>query len=267
MKQALTIAGSDSGGGAGIQGDLKTMLAHGVFGTSVVTAITAQNTFGITDTHDVPVATVEAQLVAVLDEFDIAAAKTGMLVSSAIVRTVAHVLGERQISNIVVDPVMVATSGQRLLRADAIDVIKGVLLPLALCVTPNLHEAEVLAEMRIESADDMRQSARRIREYGCRAVLITGGHAAFDRATDVLFDGREVHTFPSQPIAGKIFHGAGCAFSAAIVARLARGEPLLAAVGHAKAYVSRALATSPDIGTRHAVLNHFYSIGSDDGSE
>jgi hydroxymethylpyrimidine/phosphomethylpyrimidine kinase len=247
---ALTIAGSDSGGGAGIQADVKTLHAHGVFATTVVTAVTAQNSVGITHVHEVPVAIVEAQLVAVLDDFDIAAAKTGMLVSSAITHAVAAILRERKVPRIVVDPVMAASSGHRLLAENALGALTGELFPLALCVTPNLHEAATLADMTIECVDDMQRAARRIREYGCGGVLIKGGHASFDRGTDVFFDGREVRVFRPRTVARDAFHGTGCVLSAALTARLALGEDLLSAVEHAKAYLSDALEAAPVVGGR-----------------
>jgi hydroxymethylpyrimidine/phosphomethylpyrimidine kinase len=246
--QALTIAGSDSGGGAGIQADIKTMLAHGVFATSVVTAVTAQNTREVVGVFHLPVAMVESQLAAVFEDFDIHAAKTGMLASSQIVRAVADTPGIRKLDSLIVDPVMVSTGGEALLEDSAVEALRDHLLKRAFLVTPNVPEAEILAEMRIQSDDDVRKSARRIHELGCQNVLITGGHADFNRATDVLFDGQGFYSFSGRYLDTKNVHGTGCAFSAAITARLALGEPLLDAVSKAKAYVSRAIESSLVIG-------------------
>ncbi len=264
IKQALTIAGSDSGGGAGIQADLKTFHAHGVFGASVLTAITAQNTVAVTRAFDLPLDLIEAQLDAVFDDLDIAAAKTGMLSSSGIVETVTGVLRKRGFSELVVDPVMISKSGYKLLADDAIESLKRQLLPLALVVTPNLHEAELLSGIRIDSTDKMREAARRIHQSGPRYVLVKGGHASFDEATDILFDGSEFHTFTSAFVQTKNTHGTGCTYSAAITARLALGEPLLTAVRNAKFYITRAIAHALAIGRGHGPTHHFYFLGPND---
>lgn len=264
ITQALTIAGSDSGGGAGIQADLKTFHAHGVFGASVVTAITAQNTVAVKRAFDLPLDLIEAQLDAVFDDLDIKAAKTGMLSSSGIVETVAAALRKREFSTLVVDPVMISKSGYRLLKDEAIESLRTRLLPLALVVTPNVYEAELLSGVRIDSSEKMREAARRIHDSGPRSVLVKGGHADFDRATDVLFDGREFHTFASAFVQTKNTHGTGCTYSAAIAARLALGEPLLTAVEHAKIYITKAIAHSLPIGRGHGPTDHFYFLGPDD---
>jgi len=264
IKQALTIAGSDSGGGAGIQADLKTFHAHGVFGTSVLTAITAQNTVAVTRAFDLPLDLIEAQIAAVFDDFDIAAAKTGMLSSAGIVETVAGALRDRKFERLVVDPVMISKSGYKLLQDDAIESLKKNLLPLALVVTPNIHEAELLSGVRIDSAEKMKLAAGRIRETGPQSVLVKGGHAPFDQAADVLFDGKTFHRFTSVFIHTKNTHGTGCTYSAAITARLALGEPLLTAVEHAKTYITQAIAHSLPIGKGHGPTNHFYFLGSND---
>jgi len=264
IAQALTIAGSDSGGGAGIQADLKTMHAHGVFGTSVITAVTAQNTLAVFETFDLPVSIVEAQLNAVLEDFEIAAVKTGMLSSSAIVRTTADALAAHAINRIIVDPVMISTSGDKLLTGEAIDTLKNTLLAHALLVTPNLHEAELLAEMSIESEKDMKIAAKRIRSYGCENVLVKGGHAEFKKATDLLFDGKNYHEFPGEFVATDNLHGTGCTFSAAITARLALGEPLLEAIAKAKIYISHAISNALDIGRGHGPTDHFYFLDRND---
>lgn len=264
IKQALTIAGSDSGGGAGIQADLKTFHAHGVFGASVLTAITAQNTVTVTRAYDLPLDLIEAQIDAVFDDLDIVAAKTGMLSSSAIVETVAGALSKRGFSRLVVDPVMISKSGYRLLKDDAVESLKQHLLPLALIVTPNIHEAELLSGVRIDSADKIRKAALRIHESGPRNVLVKGGHASLDQATDVLFDGREFREFTSEFIRTQHTHGTGCTYSAAITARLALGEPLLTAVEHAKIYITKAIAHGLPIGRGHGPTDHFYFLGPDD---
>ena len=264
IEQALTIAGSDSGGGAGIQADLKTFHAHGVFGASVVTAITAQNTVAVTRAFDLPVDLIEAQLDAVFDDLDIAAAKTGMLSSVEIVETVAGVLKRRGFDQLVVDPVMISKSGYKLLKDDAVESVKIRLLPLALVATPNIHEAELLSGLRIDSAEKMKEAARRIHGFGPRSVLVKGGHASFNEAADLLFDGERFHTFMSEFIDTKNTHGTGCTYSAAITARLALGEPLLTAVGKAKTYITRAIRHSLAIGKGHGPTNHFYFLRPDD---
>jgi hydroxymethylpyrimidine/phosphomethylpyrimidine kinase len=264
MKQALTIAGSDSSGGAGIQADIKTMHAHGVYGASVVTAVTAQNTVAVRAAYELPTAMIAAQLDAVLDDLDIAAAKTGMLASPEIITTVTGRLSAWGPRTLVVDPVMISKSGYKLLGDNAIDALKLELLPLALVVTPNLHEAQLLAGMSIESIDDTKRAAERILGYGCRAVLIKGGHANFNRATDLLYDGDRFRSFEGEFVETRNLHGTGCTFSAAITARLALGEPLVEAVSHAKTYISRAIRSSLAIGRGHGPTNHFYFIGSND---
>ncbi len=264
MKQALTIAGSDSGGGAGIQADLKTFHAHGVFGTSVLTAITAQNTVAVTRAYDLPLELIDAQLDAVFGDFDISAAKTGMLSSAEIVKTVADGLSRRGFSRLVVDPVMISKSGYKLLKDDAIENLKTLILPLALVVTPNIHEAQLLAGFEIDSIDTMREAARKIRQLGPQNVLVKGGHADFDAATDILFDGDEFHVFKSEFFDTKNTHGTGCTYSAAITARLALGEPLVEAVRNAKTYIARAIKNSLAIGKGHGPTHHFYFVESND---
>jgi hydroxymethylpyrimidine/phosphomethylpyrimidine kinase len=265
MKQALTIAGSDSGGGAGIQADLKTFHAHGVFGASVLTAITAQNTREVREALDLPPALVVAQMEAVLDDLVIAAAKTGMLSSAAIIAAVAGVLSRRRIRYLVVDPVMVSKSGYRLLRDDAVAALTGLLLPLALVVTPNLHEAALLAGIAIESVDDMKRAAERIAALGPAAVVVKGGHASFALATDILLvDGKLEELRPEGPVQERSIHGTGCTFSAAITAQLALGAPLPEAVRKAKRYITRAIRLAPAVGHGHPPGNHFYFLEPDD---
>lgn len=265
MKQALTIAGSDSGGGAGIQADLKTFHALGVFGTSVITAITAQNTREVRGAYDVPVEWVRAQMDTVFDDFEIGAAKTGMLSSAAIIDTVADVLEERGLKNLVVDPVMVSKSGYRLLQDDAVSALSARLLPLARIVTPNLHEAALLAEIEILTIDDMKEAAKEIAAMGARAVVVKGGHAPFALAVDVLLaDGELTELHPDVPVRERSVHGTGCTFSAAIAARLALGDSLRDAVVAAKRYVTRVISSAPDVGGGNPPGGHFYFVSPDD---
>jgi len=264
-RQALTIAGSDSGGGAGIQADLKTFHAHGVFGASVITAITAQNTIEVRAAYDLPVEWIQAQLDAVFDDLEIGAAKTGMLSSAAIIETVASVIDARGVKNLVVDPVMISKSGYRLLKDDAINALTSVLIPMARVVTPNLHEAALLAGLEIQSIDDMKRAAERIAALGTRAVVVKGGHAPFALAVDVLFaDGALTELRPDRPVRERSVHGTGCTFSAAITARLALGESLSTAVEKAKRYITRVIAHAPDVGHGNPPGGHFYFVGSED---
>lgn len=254
---ALTIAGSDSGAGAGIQADLKTFAALGVYGLTVITAVTAQNTVGVRAVQEVSPAMIAAQLDAVAEDFSIAALKTGMLSSAAIIEVVAAGIEARRLAPLVVDPVMVAKSGDRLLRTDAIDALRRRLLPLALVVTPNIPEAEVLAEVRIQSLDDRIIAARRIMAHGARAVVVKGGHAGTDPVIDLLLDDEGVSQFSAPRIATEQTHGTGCTFSAAVTAGLASGLSLRSAVAGAREYVTRALAEAPGLGHGHGPLAHF----------
>ena len=265
MKQALTIAGSDSGGGAGIQADLKTFSAHGVYGTSVITAVTAQNTREVRAALDLPVDMVQAQLDAVFDDFDIAAAKTGMLSSPAIIEAISGVLHARRFENLVVDPVMVSKSGFKLLRDDAIDALRGRLVPQALVITPNLQEASLLAGMPVESLDDMQRAAHTIAQLGPKAVVVKGGHARFALAVDVLWiDGKISLLKPEGPVQERSVHGTGCTFSAAIAARIALGETVEDAVRNAKRYITHVIRHAHQPGQGHAVGDPFYFMGKDD---
>ncbi|MFZ1059975.1 MAG: bifunctional hydroxymethylpyrimidine kinase/phosphomethylpyrimidine kinase [Candidatus Rokuibacteriota bacterium] len=256
IPRALTVAGSDSGGGAGIQADLKTFSAYRVFGMSVLTAITAQNSVGVQDVVTLPPAFVAAQLESVLSDFGADAAKCGMLATAGIVRAVAAKLKEHRVEMLVVDPLMIATSGDPLLQPDAREVLIGELLPLALVVTPNLHEAGALAEMAVSTREDMEEAARRIAKLGPRHVLVKGGHLTGE-AVDLLFNGREFTAFSAPRIDSANTHGTGCTFSAAIAAGLARGRPLLEAVRDAKAYVTRAIREGFTPGKGVGVLRHF----------
>lgn len=252
---ALTIAGSDSGGGAGIQADLKTFAALGVHGTTAITCLTAQNPAGVTGIQTATPALVRRQIEAVFAELPPAAAKTGMLFSTAIIKEVARVLSAHRGLPLVVDPVMVATSGARLLRPSAIRALQDDLLPLASIVTPNLDEAAILAGGALTSVEDLRAAAREIhRRFGC-AALVKGGHLRGQReAVDIYFDGREELLLTAPFIRGVSTHGTGCTYSAAIAAWLAKGAPLSRAVAGAKELVSRAIARSVRV-ARHFALN------------
>jgi len=266
MKQALTIAGSDSGGGAGIQADLKTFAALGVYGTSVITAVTAQNTRAVEGSLALPAAFVGQQIEAVLSDFQIAAAKTGMLADAEIILAVASAWETHGVKSLVVDPVMVSKSGHRLLREDAVSALMDELVPLARVVTPNLHEAALLAGFPIESLDDMRRAAETIGARGPRAVLVKGGHAAFALAVDILWeaDGTFTELHPHVPPRERSVHGTGCTLSAAITARLALGDSIRDAVSAAKRYVTRVIESAPAVGHGHPPGHHFYFLSPDD---
>jgi hydroxymethylpyrimidine/phosphomethylpyrimidine kinase len=253
---ALTIAGSDSGGGAGIQADLKTFHAFGCFGTSAVTAITVQNTRGVTGVHPIPVDTVRAQIAAVATDLAPAACKTGMLATAELARAVAASIREHGLPNYVLDPVMVATSGDRLLDADAERTIVDELLPLAACVTPNLDEAAILVGFAVDDAAAMRCAAQALVERGARSALLKGGHLQGAELVDVLFDGNEWHEWRRPKLDTRSTHGTGCTLSAAIAAGLAHGHPLRQAVEEALDYVQRAMAAAPGLGSGHGPLNH-----------
>jgi hydroxymethylpyrimidine/phosphomethylpyrimidine kinase len=260
IKQVLTIAGSDSGGGAGIQADIKAMSANGVFALSVITAITAQNTEEVTDVFELPSSIIAAQLDAVFDDFDIAAVKTGMLSSAEIIRVVVNLLKPQNVTNLVVDPVMVSKSGHALLKPDAIDVLKNELIPLALVVTPNIHEAQRLSGIEITSLADARRAAKVIHRFGCKHVLIKGGHLLAERATDLLYDGRFFNVFKGEYIDTPHTHGTGCTFASAIAAQLARGKSVPDAVQTAKAYLTEAIRHALAIGHGRGPTNHFYFL-------
>lgn len=257
MRIALTIAGSDSGGGAGIQADLKTFQRFGVFGTSAITAITAQNTRGVSRWEPVSADLVRAQIDAIAEDLMPAAVKTGMLANAAIASIVAACIRDHAFRNYVLDPVMVATSGDALLERDAIDVIRSELIPQASLVTPNLHEAAILTGEKIEDEDGMARAAETIvGEMGAQAVLVKGGHLDDgDRVVDILYDG-DVRAFRGKRIETTNTHGTGCTLSAAIAAQLAKGESIHAAVRRAIDYVHNAIATAPGLGSGHGPLNH-----------
>lgn len=264
MRKALTIAGSDSGGGAGIQADLKTFAALGVYGMSALTAITAQNTVGVQGVYELPAEFVGLQIDSVVDDIGVDAVKTGMLSNAEIIAVVAAKVKEHDLPNLVLDPVMVAKSGDPLLREDARDALISLLLPLAVVVTPNLHEARVLTGLTIENPEDMKKAARAIHRLGARYVVVKGGHLQRreerGESVDVLFDGQEFTLFRSPRIETRNTHGTGCTFASAIAAGLARGQSLVEAVGAAKEFVTMAIRRSLDLGHGHGPTHHFAAL-------
>ena len=259
MNTALTIAGSDSSGGAGIQADLKTMTMNGVFGMSVITALTAQNTTGVTGIMEVTPEFLEQQLDAVFTDIYPDAVKTGMVSSTDLIKVIAGKMKQYQAKNIVVDPVMVATSGAKLISDDAIDTLKEYLLPLATVITPNIPEAEVLSGSTITSEEDMVAAAKVIYErFGC-AVLCKGGHQVND-ANDLLYNANGPVWFAGKRINNPNTHGTGCTLSSAIASNLAKGQTLEDAVKNAKDYISGALAAMLDLGKGSGPLAHNYAI-------
>jgi hydroxymethylpyrimidine/phosphomethylpyrimidine kinase len=259
---AVTIAGSDSGGGAGIQADLKTFAAFGVYGASVITALTAQNTQGVAAIHDVPADFIAAQIDAVFSDLKVGAVKIGMLSQPAVIAAVAAGLDRHGQTNVVLDPVMVAASGDRLLAPEAVDVLRRELIPRALIVTPNLPEAAALLDAPPAANEgDMRDQAERLLALGPRAVLLKGGHGEGPESVDIFFDGTVELRLPALRIATRNNHGTGCTLSAAIAAGLAKGLQLVEAVGEAKAYVTLAIAAADRlaIGSGHGPVHHFHA--------
>jgi hydroxymethylpyrimidine/phosphomethylpyrimidine kinase len=253
--RVLTIAGSDSGGGAGIQADLKTITVLGGFGMSVITALTAQNTLGVHGILDVPPAFVAAQFDAVATDIGIDAAKTGMLATSEVLRVVAGKIRQYGIETLVVDPVMVAKGGMSLIREDAKKTMITELIPLAFVLTPNIPEAEVLSGIGIATLADMKEAARIIRNLGARYVVVKGGHLAGD-PMDLLYDGREFRTFSAPRIATADTHGTGCTYSAAIATCLGRGMDVVGAIAEAKRYITEAVRYAWRVGGGHGPTNH-----------
>ncbi len=259
---AATVAGSDSSGGAGIQADLKTFAALGVYGASVITALTAQNTQGVTAIHNVPVDFIAAQIDTVFSDLDVAAVKIGMLSQVAIIETVARGLERHRARNIVLDPVMVATSGDRLLAADAVEALRNVLIPRAIVVTPNLPEAAALTgATAARNEREMEIQARELLTLGARNVLIKGGHGSGDESVDLLVGEGELLRLSARRVATKNTHGTGCTLSSAIAAGLARGLDLRTAAREAKAFVTAAVAAADtlDVGHGHGPLHHFHA--------
>lgn len=255
MNTTLTIAGSDCSGGAGIQADLKTMLANGVYGMSAITALTAQNTLGVTDIMEVTPEFLEHQLEAIFTDIYPDAIKVGMVASKSLIETIGRILIKYQATNIIVDPVMVATSGAKLISEEAIQTLKNILLPIATLVTPNIPEAEVLSGIKITTADAMLEASKIISEtYHC-AVLCKGGHSLND-ANDLLYDKGQYKWFRGEKIDNQNTHGTGCTLSSSIAAHLALGYSLEEAVFKAKAYISLALKEMLDLGSGRGPMNH-----------
>ena len=258
MTVALTIAGSDSGGGAGIQADLKTFAALQVYGTCAITSVTAQNTLGVTAIHDMPPHFVESQIDAIFSDFSVKACKSGMLSNKDIISVVAKKLQNNVVENYVLDPVMVATSGDRLLKEDAVSALRERLIPLCRVLTPNIEEGCILSGMKIESVEDMESAAQKIQKLGCESVVIKGGHQG-NKIIDVFYDG-DIHHLTAERIYTQNTHGTGCTFSSAIAAELAKGIPPLQAVTRAKAFITSAIRFSEPLGHGHGPTNHFASL-------
>ena len=260
MRTALTIAGSDSGAGAGIQADLKTFAAHGVYGTSAITAVTAQNTLGVTCFEALSADLVTAQMEAVVSDIGVHAAKTGMLANAAIVEAVAAAVQELEIPLLVVDPVMIAKSGDRLVDEEAIGMMRSELMRQAFVVTPNIPEAETLAGIRVVSDRDRQEAARRILKLGASAVIIKGGHFNAPDILDLLYDGHRFEEFRAPRIAGGNTHGTGCTFAASLASHLALGRSLKEAVPLAQEYVAGGIRHGLEIGKGHGPLHHFWRL-------
>ncbi|MCH8201364.1 MAG: bifunctional hydroxymethylpyrimidine kinase/phosphomethylpyrimidine kinase [Chloroflexi bacterium] len=261
----LSIAGSDPSGGAGIQADLKTASALGAYGMAVITALTAQNTQTVAGVHEAPAAFVALQIDTIFADITPDAVKTGMLASAEIIEVVAAKAVEHSFRNLVVDTVMVAKSGDRLLRADAVQAMRQKLVPLAHVLTPNLPEAEELLGRELRNDDEIREAARELAAMGARNVVIKGGHREGDTVTDVLFDGEAIHEFGGPRIETTSTHGTGCTFASAIATFLARGESVPDAVGQAKEYVTEALRRAYPVGGGHGPVHHFWELW-DEGS-
>jgi len=261
--KALTIAGSDSGGGAGIQADLKTFTAFGVYGMSAVTALTAQNTIGVQGIQEIPADFIRKQIESVMTDIGTDAVKTGMLVHEEIIKVVTETVKSFQMPNLVVDPVMIAKSGDPLLAKTARQTMKELLLPEAEVITPNIFEAEALAGYKIEDLEAMKRAAKDLRDLGCRWVVIKGGHLAIDgQAVDVVYNGNDYVFLKSVRFESQNTHGTGCTFASAIAASLAKNLPPLAAIKKAKEYITEAIRSGLPIGKGHGPTNHLVGVHS-----
>jgi hydroxymethylpyrimidine/phosphomethylpyrimidine kinase len=265
VRTALTIAGSDSSAGAGIQADLKTFAAHGVFGTSAVTAVTAQNTLGITASTPLAADLVTAQIEAILSDIGTHATKTGMLANAAIVEAVAAAVEDLEIPFLVVDPVIVATSGEPLLDDEGFVAMKSELIRRAHVVTPNVPEAQLLSGVIIRTEEDRREAARRIWALGPVYVVITGGHLTAERIVDLVYDGEVFTDYATDRVVGRHTHGTGCTFSAALTSHLALGRSLHEAIPLAQHFVAGAIRHAPGLGRGSGPMNHFWRLDSDRG--
>ena len=266
MRTALTIAGSDSGAGAGIQADLKTFAAHGVYGTTAITAVTAQNTRGVSSFHEISPALLRQQIEAVMSDIGADAAKTGMLPSADIVEAVASAIADFDIPFVVVDPVMLAKSGDDLADDDAVTAMKASLLPKAFVVTPNIPEAERLSGLAIATDDDRKEAARRIHALGPSLVIIKGGHFfgtaghfSSSDIVDLLYDGHDFVEFRHERVAGRHTHGTGCTFAAALAAHLACGRTVRDAIPLIQEYIAGAITHAPELGEGNGPMNHFWT--------
>ncbi|MDD6489560.1 MAG: bifunctional hydroxymethylpyrimidine kinase/phosphomethylpyrimidine kinase [Clostridia bacterium] len=259
MKTALTIAGSDCSGGAGIQADLKTFSANGVFGMSVIVSVVAENTSRVISVENISPEMIKNQIDAVFEDIDVDAVKVGMLSDSVCMNTVAEKLLQYKPQFVVVDPVMIAKGGHALMQEDALSTLIEKVIPLSYILTPNIPEAETITGMKISGLEEMKKAAEKIHSMGAENVLIKGGHLDGD-ALDVLFDGKEFHTFSAERINTKNTHGTGCTYSSAIAANLAKGVPLVLAVAKAKAFVTTAIEHSLELGKGHGPTNHFYEL-------
>jgi hydroxymethylpyrimidine/phosphomethylpyrimidine kinase len=260
MRVALTIAGSDSSGGAGIQADLKTFQAHGVFGTSAITAVTVQNTLRVAAVQELEPAIVRDQILCLFDDMSIHAVKIGMVSSTGLIEAVAEALGQVARPPVVLDPVMISKSGYPLLAPEARQAMIARLFPLAEVVTPNIHEAQVLVGRPIATVAEMRAAAIEIRGLGAAKVVVKGGHLGDAAATDVIYDGRDFRELSRQRIDSRHTHGTGCTFSSAVAANLALGKDFFEAVDQAKQYITEAIARAPRIGQGHGPVQHFYAL-------
>jgi hydroxymethylpyrimidine/phosphomethylpyrimidine kinase len=260
LARALTIAGSDSGGGAGIQADLKTFSAFGVYGMSVLTAVTAQNTVGVQGIETLTPAFITTQFESVVSDIGVDALKTGMLGTAEVVAAVAAMIADAGLTRLVVDPVMVAKSGDHLLAQDAVNALRTLLLPLALVITPNVPEAETLVGGPIGTPEEMREAARRLHALGPRWVVVKGGHMGGETVTDLLYDGTTFHSLATPRIATPHTHGTGCTFSASMTACLAKGQSVPDAFAAAKRYTYAAIAAAPGLGHGHGPLNHLVKL-------
>ena len=259
MRKALTIAGSDPSGGAGVQADLKTMSALGVYGMSVIVSVVAENTARVISVEDISPRVISDQIDAVFEDIFPDAVKVGMLSSEEVMRTVAAKLAEYRPQHIVIDPVMYAKNGAPLMQEDAIDSLISLIVPVATALTPNIPEAEKITGMRISTIDDMKKAGEKIVSMGAKAALVKGGHYIGD-ASDVLFDGSDFHIYTTKRINTKNTHGTGCTLSSAIASNLALGYPLPESIKRAKDYVTGAIEHALDIGKGNGPTNHFYAL-------
>ncbi|GIS68119.1 MAG: hydroxymethylpyrimidine/phosphomethylpyrimidine kinase [Chloroflexota bacterium] len=255
--KSLTIAGSDSGGGAGIQADLKTFASLGVYGTSAITAVTSQNTLGVTDIVNIPAKSVISQIEAIISDIGTDSIKTGMLSDASIVNAVSSYISQSKFEKVIVDPVMISKSGHKLLSESAIKSMVEMLIPISFIITPNIPEASIISETKINSIESAKIAAKKIVKLGAKTCIVKGGHFE-GPPIDVFYDGKKYETFKSKRINTKNTHGTGCTFSAAIAAYIAKGEDVISAISKSKNYINSAIQENFLIGKGHGPLNHFY---------